>query len=198
MKKIFIINGGQQYENYGGEFNHTLVAWGKEYFKQIDAEVRVSNTAEKYDAKEAANNMMWADLVIYHIPVWWFQVPYEMKQYMDEVMEAGRKQLYKNDGRSRTKDPKLNYGTGGLMNKTPYFITTSWNAPEESFLIDGEFFHGMTADDIFIGVHKMNEFMGMKRMKSIHFFDMQKDVDDEKFQRLKDAYILHLNNINEE
>lgn len=192
MRKIFIINGGQQYENEGGEFNHTLVAWGKEYFDQIGAEVRVSNSAEKYDAKEAAENMMWADLVIYHIPVWWFQVPYNMKQYMDEVMEAGRKQLYRNDGRSRTVEPKLHYGTGGLMNGTPYFITTSWNAPEESFSVEGEFFHGMTADDVFVGVHKMNEFMGMKRLEGMHFFDMQKDIDDEKFKRLKKEYIAYL------
>ena len=83
---------------------------GKEGFK-----VRISNVNDEFDAVQEAENFKWADVVVYHFPVWWFQVPNRLKFYIDEVFTAGHKNgIYESDGRSRA-NPKINYGTGGLM-----------------------------------------------------------------------------------
>lgn len=59
---------------------------GKEGFK-----VRISNVNDEFDAVQEAENFKWADVVVYHFPVWWFQVPNRLKFYIDEVFTAGHK-----------------------------------------------------------------------------------------------------------
>jgi len=78
-------------------------------------QVKTTQVREAYDIKEEVEKFVWADLIIYHTPIWWFQLPFGFKQYLDEVFTEGHQNgIYKSDGRSRT-NPHLNYGTGGMM-----------------------------------------------------------------------------------
>lgn len=76
---------------------------------------------------KAVSKYVWADVIIYHIPVWWFQVPFKLKEYIDMVFAEGHENgIYKNDGRSRSSDnPKLHYETEGLLHSRKYMLTTS-------------------------------------------------------------------------
>lgn len=201
MKKIFIINGGQHFAHSGGKFNETLTSWTVDYFKnQFGAEVRVTDINNPYVAEDEVQNFVWADLIIYHTPVWWFQLPYKLKEYVDLVFTAGHENgIYKSDGRSRSNDnPKLHYGTGGMLQGRKYMLTTSWNAPTEAFTVAGEFFNPNTVDDVFIGVHKMNEFVGMTAVDSFHFHEMMKDVNEKRLTTLKADYTKHLEKVSKE
>lgn len=179
MKNIFIINGGHPFAHSGGKFNATLFNNTLSYFKSLDGyAVKSTQVGDTYDAKEEVEKFKWADLVIYHTPIWWFQIPFGFKEYLDVVFTEGHQNgIYASDGRSR-KNPAINYGTGGLMKGKKYILTTSWNAPKEAFLLEGEFFDQKSVDDgPMFGFHKMNAFTGMEMLATNHFHDMEKNAD---------------------
>jgi modulator of drug activity B len=179
MKNIFVINGGQVFGHSGGLFNKTLSDFTLDFFKkELDFNLRYTDINQPYDPKEEVENYKWADVVIYHTPIWWFQVPHEFKKYIDVVFTEGHQTgIYKNDGRSSI-NPAINYGTGGMLHGKQYMLTTSWNAPKEAFTMPGEFFNETSVDDgPLFGFHRMNAFTGMTPLESIHFHDVEKNAD---------------------
>jgi NADPH dehydrogenase (quinone) len=179
MKNIFIINGSHPFAHSGGRFNETLFNTTIGYFDSNENfAVKSTQVGDDYDAKEEVEKFKWADIVIYHTPIWWFQIPFGFKKYIDEVFTEGHQNgIYKSDGRSRT-NPDINYGTGGLMHGKKYILTTSWNAPKTAFTLENEFFDQKSVDEgIMFGFHRMNAFTGMELIGTHHFHDMEKNAD---------------------
>lgn len=195
MKKVFIINGAQTFAHSGGSFNNTLTHWTRAVLEENGFEVRVSYINNEFRPMEEVENFKWADLIIYHTPIWWFQLPNRFKKYIDEVFTAGHQNgIYASDGRSR-KHPDINYGTGGLMQGKKYMVHTTWNAPEAAFTLPGEFFDQRSVDDgVLFGFHKMNQFAGLERMEGFHFHDLEKNATPERIERYRQQYIGHLLN----
>ncbi|MBF8150693.1 NAD(P)H-dependent oxidoreductase [Winogradskyella sp. F6397] len=179
MKNIFIINGSHPFAHSGGRFNETLFNNTISYFDTLEEfEVKFTQVGENYNVKEEVEKFKWADIVIYHTPIWWFQIPFGFKKYIDEVFTEGHQNgIYSSDGRSR-KNPNINYGTGGLMHGKKYILTTSWNAPKTAFTLENEFFNQKSVDEgAMFGFHKMNAFTGMELLATHHFHDMEKNAD---------------------
>lgn len=193
---VFIINGGQTFAHSGGMFNNTLTGWTVEVMKEKGFAYRVTNINDAFDPMAEVENFKWADVIIYHTPIWWFQLPNGMKRYIDEVFTAGHDNgIYRNDGRSR-KNPDVNYGTGGLMQSKRYMVTTSWNAPQTAFTLEGEFFDRHTVDEgVLFGFHKMNQFVGMTRIEGFHFHDLEKNATPERIAEYHKAYVAHINQV---
>ena len=193
---VFIINGGQTFAHSGGMFNNTLTGWTVEVIKEKGFAYRVTNINDAFDPMAEVENFKWADIIIYHTPIWWFQLPNGMKRYIDEVFTAGHDNgIYRNDGRSR-KNPDVNYGTGGLMQGKRYMVTTSWNAPQTAFTLEGEFFDRHTVDEgVLFGFHKMNRFVGMTRIEGFHFHDLEKNATPERIAEYHKAYVAHINRV---
>lgn len=191
MTKIFIINGGQKFGHSGGRFNETIATATADFFKNEDGfEVKTTNINDKYNPKEEVAKYVWADVVIYHTPVWWFQVPHGFKKYIDVVFTEGHQNgIYLSDGRS-SANPKINYGTGGMLHGKKYMVTSSWNAPEEAFTLPNEFFMQTNVDDgVLFGFHRMNAFTGMTRIDGIHFHDVEKNADIESDLKRYEAHL---------
>ncbi|NRD24210.1 NAD(P)H-dependent oxidoreductase [Winogradskyella litoriviva] len=179
MKNIFIINGSHPFAHSGGKFNETLFTNTISYFESLKGfEVKATQVGDSYNTKEEVEKFKWADIVIYHTPIWWFQIPFGFKKYIDEVFTEGHQNgIYASDGRSR-KNPEINYGTGGLMHGKKYILTTSWNAPKTAFTLENEFFNQKSVDEgAMFGFHKMNAFTGMELLATHHFHDMEKNAD---------------------
>lgn len=193
---VFIINGGQTFAHSGGMFNNTLTGWTVEVMKEKGFAYRVTNINDAFAPLAEVENFKWADVIIYHTPIWWFQLPNGMKRYIDEVFTAGHDNgIYRNDGRSR-KNPDVNYGTGGLMQGKRYMVTTSWNAPQTAFTLEGEFFDRHTVDEgVLFGFHKMNQFVGMTRIEGFHFHDLEKNATPERIAEYHKAYVAHINRV---
>jgi len=194
MTKIFIINGGQHFAHSGGKFNQTLVQWDKSFFtSQNGFEVQTTDINEPYHLEEEVGKFVWADIVIYHTPVWWFGLPHRFKEYLDTVFTAGhRKGIYYSDGRKK-ENPEINYGTGGSLHGRYYMLTTTWNAPETAFILPGEFFLQKSVDEgVMFGFHRMNAFTGMKQLEGFHFHDLEKNAAQDRIQDYFVRYTSHL------
>jgi modulator of drug activity B len=179
MKHILIINAGQTFAHSGGKYNKTITENTLAFFERFDAvQVLVTHIAEGYDGEEEVRKFGWADYIIYHTPMWWFQVPNGFKKYIDEVFTAGhRKGIYHSDGRT-SENPEINYGTGGMLQGRKYMITSSWNAPKTAFTLPGEFFNETSVDDgPLFGFHRMNAFASLEKMESFHFHDVEKNAN---------------------
>jgi modulator of drug activity B len=177
--KIFVINGGQVFGHSGGKFNRTIYEATQQFFESKEGfEIRATDINDAYDPEAEVENFVWADLIIYHTPIWWFQLPHGFKKYIDEVFTAGhRKGIYHSDGR-KAEDPDINYGTGGMLQGRRYIVTTSWNAPAAAFTLPGEFFNQTSVDDgPLFGFHRMNAFAGIAPLESLHFHDVEKNAD---------------------
>jgi modulator of drug activity B len=194
MKHILIINAGQDFAHSSGKYNKTITDHTIQFFEQFDdAEIKVTHISKGYDAAEEVNKFVWADYIIYHTPMWWFQVPNGFKKYIDEVFTEGhRKGIYNSDGRS-SANPEINYGTGGMLQGRKYMVTTSWNAPKTAFTLPGEFFNETSVDDgPLYGFHRMNAFAALEKLEGYHFHDVEKNAD---VVRDMAAYIEHLEQV---
>ncbi|PHQ28694.1 NAD(P)H-dependent oxidoreductase [Leeuwenhoekiella nanhaiensis] len=182
MMNVFIINGGHAFAHSPGGFNKTLLERTQSFFEaQKGYQVKTTQIGSDFDLTEEVEKYKWADLIIYHTPIWWFQVPFKFKEYIDKVFTAGHNTgIYTSDGRSRT-NPAINYGTGGSLHGKKYMVTSSWNAPKEAFTLAGEFFDQKSVDEgVLFGFHKMNQFIGLDLLGSTHFHDMEKNADVER------------------
>ncbi|NIG55981.1 NAD(P)H-dependent oxidoreductase [Chitinophaga sp. Cy-1792] len=191
MKKIFIINGGQSFGHSGGQFNHTVSRETAAFFQdQPGYEVQLTDVSSAYDPDEEVKKYLWADVIIYHFPVWWFSLPHDLKKYIDVVFTAGHdKGLYTSDGRS-SRNPDINYGTGGTLKGRQYMFTSSWNAPAAAFTLPGEFFQERSVDDgVLFGFHRMNAFLGLSPLETFHFHDVEKNADVPRDMKLYKAHL---------
>lgn len=198
MNKIFIINAGQNFAHSGGKLNQTITNWDLEFFTAENGfEVKTTHLAEGYDTDTEVDKFIWADVIIYHFPAWWMNVPYTLKSYLDHVLTAGhRKGMYYSDGR-KADNPARNYGKGGLMQGRTYLVTTTWNAPETAFSIPEEFFQGRSVDDgVLFGFHRMNAFIGLETpLPSFHFHDVEKNISDSRVADFRNSYLNHLREV---
>lgn len=195
MKKIFIINGVPQFLNSGGKLNKLLTEWTDKYFRSRDYEIKMTDLNKKYNTEEEVSKFIWADVIIYHTAAWWCQIPNGFKKYLDEVLMAGHgKGIYVSDGR-HSINPTRNYGTGGSLQGRKYMLTTTWNAPEDAFTVEGEFFNQHSVDDgPMFGFHCMNAFIGLTKLPSFHFYDVSKNFEVNLSEK---EYLKHLDKISD-
>lgn len=193
MQKILIINGGQKFAHSGGTLNQTITEWDKMFFTPENGfEIKLTNVSEPYEVAKEIEKFVWADVIVYHFPMWWMYIPHSLKEYLDRVLTAGHKKLYYSDGR-KAENPSINYGKGGLLQGKQYTITTTWNAPETAFTLPDEFFQERSVDDgVLFPFHRMNAFLSLEPLPSFHFHDVEKNMNEERLSQLKQDYFHHL------
>jgi modulator of drug activity B len=189
MKKALLINGYETYKGVGqAKLNSSLIDITKNILEQKGYEVKVTVVENGYDVDEEHDKTLWADIVFVQTPIYWFSVPAKLKEYIDKVYITGyaKGTMTKGDGRTRT-DSMKGYGSGGLLTDTKYMLSTTWNAPQEAFEKDNDFYDGMNTDQALIAIHKTYQFLGMKQLPSFAIYDVFKDKDKssevEKFQK---------------
>ena len=169
MSNILIIDGHQTYDFAKGQLNKALFKKIKQTLKEKHR-IKTTVIEKGYDKEEEQKKFLWADSVIYQFPVFWFGMPSLMKQYMQEIFE---------DDIFFTGSEK-GYGQGGLMTSKTYMLSSTWNAPLSSF--GKGFWENIAApDDALIAIHKIQAFLGMKKLPSFSCHDVIKNPDIEAY-----------------
>lgn len=81
---ILIINGYTPHPDANGTLTQTLVGDSLQALSAKHA-VRLS-TVTDYRVTDEYNKWRWADLVLFHFPVYWYAMPWRLKRYVDEVL----------------------------------------------------------------------------------------------------------------
>lgn len=179
MKNVLLLNGGKVFAHSHGRLNDSLHDAARETFGSVGCAVQQTKIDAGYETEAEIEKYLWADLIVYQFPGWWMGLPWVVKKYIDEVFTQGHGRLYSNDGRTRS-DPNRKYGSGGWVHGKFYMVSTTWNAPEESFTDPEQFFGGVGIDGVLLPVHKANQFLGMTGLPTFLATDVMKNphVDD--------------------
>ncbi|QWU13901.1 modulator of drug activity B [Paenibacillus sophorae] len=169
MKNILIINGHQKYGSAEGKLNQTLTDSMVSFLSEKNS-VQTTTIQNGYNIKEEHKKFIWADVVIYQTPIYWFSIPGLLKTYMDEVYEYGL--FFKGADE---------YGRGGLLTGKKYMFSTTWNAPEKAFNDPTQFFKGDSLEAAIAHLHRVQEFLGMQPLKSFACYDVIKNPKLDKF-----------------
>lgn len=175
-KKILIINGHQKWDSSPGQLNKTLVDEANLVLKARNYELRNTLIDEGWNNDDEVENFVWADVILFQFPVFWFGVPWGLKKYIDEVYMAGHGKIFQSDGRSST-DSSKKYGSGGLLQGRKHMLSITWNAPEISFKEPDQLFEQKSVDDNFFWLHKANKFVGLTALPTFSCHDVMKQPD---------------------
>jgi NAD(P)H dehydrogenase (quinone) len=125
------------------------------------------------DIRMEVDKLFWADLIIFHFPIWWFSMPAIMKGWVDRVIIKGP--LY---NRERW------YSTGVLKDKKALIAMTT-GAPETAYCKTG--INGYMEDLLFPIHHGIFHFLGMDVLDPFIVYSSAYISDKERKAKL-DAY----------
>jgi len=176
-QNMLLINGAETRGVAQGQLNQTLFELAK---TELQDHYRVLHTsvADGYRVCEEQDKFQQADIVLFQYPVFWFSVPAALKAYIDDVYEYG----HFFEGSER-------YGEGGLLRGKRYLLSTTWNAPEEVFVNEDHFFEGLSMEEVLIGMHKTQQYVGMTPLASFGAFDV---VDNPQLKLQCASWCKHL------
>ncbi|WP_088831589.1 NAD(P)H-dependent oxidoreductase [Paenibacillus tyrfis] len=181
--KVLIINGHQKYRSAEGKLNQTLVDQMVSKLSENN-EVQTTIIQNGYNIEEEQQKFIWADVIIYQTPVYWFSVPGLLKTYMDEVYAYG---LFFKGAEQ--------YGRGGMLTGKKYMFSTTWNAPEEVFNDPTQFFRGASLEEALNHLHRAQEFLGLQPLKSFACYDVIKHPKIDTFTAELNAHLKSVLNL---
>jgi len=124
------------------------------------------------DIKTEVEKIFWADLIIFHFPLWWFSMPAIMKGWMDRVIINGP--LY---SRGRW------YSNGVLKGKRA-FVTITTGGPKTVYSETG--INGYMENLLFPIQHGIFHFLGMNALEPFIVYSSPYISEEERKEKLED------------
>ncbi len=174
MKKVLLILANFQFMEMGGKLNEYVAKHMKKMLENKGYEVTLNQIARGYDVDEEVKKMNEHDIIIFQYPIWWFNTPWGLKKYVDEVFMAAQGTLWANDGRT-SKDPSRKYGSGGLTKNKKYMLSVTFNAPKEA-LDKGQYLE-MGLENLLSNMNKALQFLNIQHIPSFACHDVIKNPD---------------------
>lgn len=183
MANILIVNAHQKWEYVSeGKLNRTLMEQAISFFKEKGFDVLETNISEGYNIEEEIEKHLVSDLVILQTPIFWFNPPSVYKKWVDEVFMTAMFQQKMTLGDGRIDGQGTQYGTGGQMRGKKFFISATWNAPEEAFNdVSQVLLKGRLPEDVLFNVALNYSFVGYDLLPNFHCFDVMKKPQPEHY-----------------
>jgi NAD(P)H dehydrogenase (quinone) len=155
----------------------------KDFFKyQIEQANAFSKDLFADDVKDEMEKFLWADVIIFNFPLWWFSVPAILKGWVDRVFAMG---FCYGAGKGI-------YEKGTFRDKTSFLCLTT-GGPSVSYEVDG--MNGDINNILFHINHGMLHFVGMKVLPQFVCYGAARLSEEERNEKLKE-YRIYLENIN--
>jgi len=155
----------------------------KDFFKyQIEQANAFSKDLFADDVKDELEKFLWADVIIFNFPLWWFSVPAILKGWVDRVFAMG---FCYGAGKGI-------YEKGTFRDKTSFLCLTT-GGPSVSYEVDG--MNGDINNILFHINHGMLHFVGMKVLPQFVCYGAARLSEEERNEKLKE-YRIYLENIN--
>ncbi|GAA3599994.1 NAD(P)H-dependent oxidoreductase [Kineosporia mesophila] len=178
---VHIVNAHLTYPNWSeGALTRTMVEAARTHLLDLGHEITQTRIEDSYDPQIEVQRHLDARLVILQTPVNWFGAPWIYKRYVDEVFNAGlhSTRFLETDGRTRS-DPSRQYGTGGHLHGRGFLISSTWNAPRDTFSNPGSvLFGGKSVDDLLLGLSTSYKFVGYTVLESYGLYDIFRNPSD--------------------
>lgn len=113
--KILIVTAGYSIFDAKGQLNGYL-AYLTEQKLSGEHEIKLSDTTKEWDVARELDKLLWADCIIYIMPIMWFNMPAPMVKWLGEVL------IY-----NQTFKITEEYGEGGLVPASKFMIVTTSN-----------------------------------------------------------------------
>ncbi|HJQ07947.1 MAG TPA: NAD(P)H-dependent oxidoreductase [Candidatus Saccharimonadales bacterium] len=187
MKKALIINGSEKRRPMAeGRLAHYVTRLIAEKLGN-NFNVSITDVAEGYDIEGERKKFLDADIIIYHTPIFWFNVSSVLKKYIDDVFAGGVFFI----GRQP-------YGSGGLFTDKVYMISTTWNAQSSDLSDKHGFLGGRTADQILLPFHLANQYTGMRPLKTLSLHDVVHNPNIIEYKKKVTDHLISLFQRNDE
>ena len=152
MKNLFIIKAHQNYPIAKGQLNSLMADDIEKFFKAHDFAVNRTNVSSSYNVKHEQEKFLWADIIVFQFPVFWFNAPALLHQYIQDIYEYGV--FY-----TSSKE----YGQGGLLKGKNYMFSTTWGASDTAFK-KGLWKGCHSPDEVLLPLHKTQEYIGLSAL----------------------------------
>ncbi|WXT99581.1 MAG: NADPH:quinone oxidoreductase MdaB [Catillopecten margaritatus gill symbiont] len=117
MKKILLVTAGYSIFDAKGQLNGFLSYLTDKTLSQKGHKVKISDvTKDTLDMDRELDKLLWADTIIYIMPMMWFNMPAPLVKWLDEVLQYEKTFIITDD-----------YGEGGQIPATEFMIVTTSN-----------------------------------------------------------------------
>ncbi len=114
--KILIVTAGYSLFDAKGQLNGFLAYLTDKNLTAKGHKVKFSDVTKDWDVEREVDKLLWADSIIYIMPIMWFNMPAPMVKWLDEVL------IY-----NKTFVITEEYGEGGLIPADRFMIVTTSN-----------------------------------------------------------------------
>lgn len=176
--KILIIKANPELYNSGGTLNQALFEISSDSLSKHH-EVKTTDLASGiFDVQQEQEKYQWADLILYHFPLWWFGVPSVLKNYIDQVFQKG---IF-----FKRVDV---YGEGGLLVDKKYMMVVTGNMKESAFGQVPMLKQVNSIDEMLLQPRLANYYVGIKQQLPTF---LAEDVVVGDTSKIPDLYRKHL------
>jgi modulator of drug activity B len=113
---ILVVTAGYSIFDAKGQLNGFLAYLTEKNLTQKGHTVKFSDVTKDYDVDREVDKLLWAETIIYIMPIMWFNMPAPMVKWLDEVL------VYK-----KTFVITEEYGEGGQIPADNFMIVTTSN-----------------------------------------------------------------------
>ena len=113
---VLIVTAGYSIFDAKGQLNGFLAYLTEKNLSAKKHTIKISDTTKDYTVDREVEKLLWADTIIYILPIMWFNMPAPMVKWLDEVL------VYK-----KTFVITEEYGEGGQLSADNFMIVATSN-----------------------------------------------------------------------
>ncbi|MDE2431213.1 MAG: NAD(P)H-dependent oxidoreductase, partial [Burkholderiales bacterium] len=153
---------------------------GERFFPALDSRHAYENNGQSPDIVAEQEKLLWADVVIFQFPLWWYSMPAIMKGWFDRVYANG---YAYGVGEHSDKRWGIRFGEGVMQGKRAMLVVTTggWESHYSPRGINGPI-----NDVLFPIQHGMLYYPGFDVLPPFVAYRTNK-VNDERFAQIREA-----------